>query len=330
MGIKTYDRREVDQVARARDWAEFYRDVGFNPLPSAPHEKKPQLSTYAEYYEVPLPQSIYDNWRAPNIQLMTGVRWRLLVVDCDGERAHEVWHSLCIRHDTRPRTWTVHTGGNGWHYYFRLPEGLPRCPSRRIWALFDPLAGPTHNGDWLPDHEIRILGDRALVVAPPSSHVESRLPYWYLEGKGPKDIDLPQDAPAWLLELPPLERPRGPVPPKPRIGYHPGAGDDAAPDRDLVLQALGPVKHLIAEQYGLRLASRRPNPDGWVSCHAIDREDSHPSASIHHDSGVYFDFAGPRVMSFFDLLAAIAPGVLDWRDALRHLAADRHIRRRAT
>jgi hypothetical protein len=105
---------------------------------------------------------------------------------------------------------------------------------------------------------------------------------------------------------------------KPRFVKPDGA--DPFPERERVLEALGPAKHLVAEQYGLRLAGRQPNPDGWVSCRAFDREDRHPSASINAQTGVYFDFTTCQILSFFDLIAELSAGMLDWRDAVRQLA----------
>ncbi len=312
----------TDQVTEARQWAHFYRECGYQPLPSKADRKQPALSTFAEYFEVPLPATMLANWHAPNIQLVTGSAWRLCVVDCDGDRAHQIWQSLCTDHAHEPHTWTVRTGRGGYHYYYALPDDLEQCKSRRLWGLWDPYLGPKHEGGWSSHNEIRLLGDRTLVVAPPSTHVDTQVVYSFLEESGPKELPRPMPAPAWLLELPAVERPRTapPLPARPPRTWG-QAPPGPYPDRSQVLDAIGPTKHLIAAQYGLRLAARRPNPEGWVPCHAFDRPDEHPSASIHHEWGIYYDFTTNQKLTFFDLLAALAPGMSDWRDAVCQMGA---------
>ncbi len=312
----------IDQVSQARQWALFYRDCGYQPLPSKADRKQPALSTFAEYFEIPLPATMFTNWHAPNIQLVTGQPWRLCVIDCDGARAHDIWQSLCADHAHQAHTWTVRTGRGGWHYYYTLPPDLDNCRSRRIWGLWDPYLGPRHQGGWSSNNEIRLLGDRSLVVAPPSVHVETEVVYGFVEESGPTELPMPMPAPAWLLELPAQERPRtAPPPPARPPRTWTSAPTGPLPDRYAVLDAIGPNKHLVAQQYGLRLAARGPNPEGWVACHAFDREDRDPSCSIHHEYGIYYDFFSGEKLSFFDLLAALAPGMRDWRDALSQLGA---------
>jgi hypothetical protein len=50
--------------------------------------KGPALATYADYWDKPLPDWVYDDWNTTNIQIMTGAHWKLCVVDCDGDEAH--------------------------------------------------------------------------------------------------------------------------------------------------------------------------------------------------------------------------------------------------
>ena len=45
-----------------------------------------------------LPDAVYDDWTAINVQLMTGARWRLAVVDCDVDEAHDQFRPAMVRH----------------------------------------------------------------------------------------------------------------------------------------------------------------------------------------------------------------------------------------
>jgi hypothetical protein len=53
------------------------------------------------------------------------------------------------------------------------------------------------------------------------------------------------------------------------------------------------------------VAVQKGNPKGWWSCHAIDREDATPSASIHEESGVYTEQRDGRKLPLFDLGVAL-------------------------
>lgn len=61
---------------------------------------------------------------------------------------------------------------------------------------------------------------------------------------------------------------------------------------------------------GLRVAKgATPSADGWLSCHALGREDKHPSASVNigpdlRCKGIYKDFGTGLAMGLFNLLAA--------------------------
>jgi hypothetical protein len=318
--------RRTPESERALQCALHFRKLGYNALPSKARLKAPDLDRYADHWDRPLPDSVYESWKARNVQLMTGVRWRLCVVDCDGEEARAVWAAMCREHGHEPRTWTVETGGGGLHAYYTLPDRLDACPSRRLWGLWDTYAGRDHRGDWLKHREVRLLGDHALVIAPPSAHVETGRPYRFLDGLGPRRWERPAEAPGWLVRFPAIVAPRCTEDrPAPRVDVparRPASNGQSFGRRD-VLDAIGPRKHEVAARYGLRLAARGPNPKGWVCCHAFDRADRVPSASIHHQTGVYHDQRDDRRLSFFDLLARLAPlDFPDWRAAVNALGAE--------
>jgi hypothetical protein len=333
--------RERQRFEAARREALRYRELGYNPLPSRMDRKGPMLPTYAGYWDTPLPDATFADWATTNIQLMCGVRWRLCVVDCDGEEAHTVWRRMkAYNRQARGAlpTWVARTGGGGWHYYFALPAGLPECPSRRLWGRWDTWAGTAWRkpgtamkGDWMRHEEIRLLGDRSLVIAPPSRHVKTGLAYEFLPGRGPFDYRRPMEAPAWLLAIPAVVNLITRVPrPEPRI--HRPQGPSSGPTgvshhRDRVLEAI-PEKDTLAASCGLRFASDRVNANGWRYCFAIDREDNTPSAGFQVERGIYKDMRDGTVLSLFDLAVELG-AYPDWRAACNDLgerygpAADR-------
>lgn len=77
-----------------------------------------------------------------------------------------------------------------------------------------------------------------------------------------------------------------------------------------------------AEALGLRFAAgAQPSDAGWLACHAIDREDSTPSATFNVRTGRYRDHGGNGVsLSLFDLAAATG-AFPDWRAARDDYAA---------
>lgn len=278
----------------AETWARFYYDCGLNPLPSRTDRKGPALEHYADYRDgrrIPEEWLNFGFWR--NIQLCCGVPWRLLVVDVDGPRALEQWFQWHLLGREWPETWTVRTKG-GRHFYYRIPEGVATCPTRKIWLEVKERRPVKHS-------EIQILADKALVIAPPSKHVDPPYPvYAFMDGRGPADIEM-ATAPTWLLncrEFKVLSRPRRMASRRrPVVAMHQREWEsiESIPDS---------VKLALARSWGLRTASNGPNSKGWVCCHAIDRDDEHPSASLHLASGVFWQ-SGQRAMSFPGLAVAL-------------------------
>jgi hypothetical protein len=111
-----------------RDAARFYRDRGWNPLPSRADAKRPDLPSYAAYWTSPIGPEVLDRWSAPNIQLMCGVHWGLAVVDLDGPEAADAWQAMTL-YRSCPLTWTVRTGGGGLHFWVPTAPVVPCVPT---------------------------------------------------------------------------------------------------------------------------------------------------------------------------------------------------------
>lgn len=289
-------------VAKARTWASFYKSRGWQPLPSCRDAKKPMIR-YADLWESSAPDDLFERFDTTNVQLMLGRYWRLLVIDLDGPEARD-WFASRGRH---PRTWITHSGGDGAHVWFRLPAGLERPISKAIL--------------WRGEGEhcsVERLCDHSLIMVPPSIHPETRERYRFVAHLNPTRIPLPAYCPDWILRLEPIAIPRRPVPVIPRAEARTidprTTGLFRARD---VLEAI-PDPVAIAVECGLRLAGRRPNSAGWLSCHAIGREDRNPSASIHAATGAYSEPGAGVWLLFFDLLVELGSYV-DWRDAVADL-----------
>lgn len=308
-----------ESVERCRDYAKMYRELGYNPIPSRSDRKGPAVSEYAKYRDGEgIPDEWIQHWWTPNVQLATGAAWRLMVIDIDGEQALFQWEEWVDSYQERIDTWYVETGGGGRHVYFRLPDWLPRFPSRRIWGQWDPI-----DERWVRHRFIEILADKKLAIAPPSRHVDTGLPYRFLDGYGPFEIGRPAPAPDWLLWMPAMAAPGGACPCEAEAIDRPArtcAGTRRYNACD-VLRAIPPdTKIALARSWGMRFVSERWNESGWVPCHAYDRPDNHPSASFNVSSGYYFDHANGTRMSLFDLAAELG-AYATWIDALHEFGA---------
>lgn len=80
------------------------------------------------------------------------------------------------------------------------------------------------------------------------------------------------------------------------------------------------------EALGVRIANRQPSASGWLSVHAVGREDNNPSAAINVGDGPvrgrYRDMGGEGLsLNLFDFAAKFGSGFGgDWREARRHFA----------
>ncbi len=83
---------------------------------------------------------------------------------------------------------------------------------------------------------------------------------------------------------------------------------------------------------GVRIASgARARATGWLPCHAIDRDDSDPSAEINVGDGPargrYRDFGGDgQSLSLFDFAARYSSISRDWRDCRSHYAKQTQVK----
>lgn len=322
-----------EDVRLALEYADRYRKLGFQPLPSRLRRKAPMLDTFAEYWSSPVPESTYDpaSWRTSNLQLMAGAwPWRLCVVDCDGPEAPEVWVQMCEHFGGHDPTWVARTGSGGWHFYFTTPAWLDELPSKVLWSVWDTWAGTNRakpgtapQGNWLKHREVRLLGDRSLIVAPPSLHVDTGVRYEFAHGHSPTEIVRPAVAPSWLIRMPAIVTPGTTetfAPPVIASPKAPRSLSGAFFRREEVIAAI-PSKIDVARRWGLRIASQRPNKNGWWNCHAIDRPDATPSASFHDVDGVYWENRDGRKLSLFDLAVALN-AYPTWTEARDGLAAE--------
>ena len=321
-----------DRTARCID---HYRQLGLCPLPSRMDVKGPMLSTYADHYQgTPVPESAY-RVRTTNVQLITGVTsptpTKIMVVDLDGPEARETWNRICDHHgNTASDIWISKTGSGGFHLYYSVPDDVASVPSGLLWGVWDTW-GDNGKGKWAKHKEIRILGDNALVIAPPSIHVKEKKPYEFQGLNSPKHIWLPAPAPKWLLEMARLLAPRFDADtPKPAYIPKPIDRSGLYYDRDEVLQAVGQNKLAVAKEWGLITKYDRPNPRGYVNCYVPLREDprhSQPSGSFHFYDGTLQDRKDLSTISFFDLGVLLQPSrYKDWRD-VRDELGDRFIGR---
>jgi hypothetical protein len=312
----------ASDILMNRRWADVYRRRGYNPLPSRPDEKRPFVR-WSPFVDEPFPAEQFDRFETGSMQLLCGRRWGLVVIDLDGPEGIAHWPKMgpCI-----PRTWVTHSGGEGRHLWFSVPTGGPPIPSGRLWGIWEPAARDG-KGDWAKHRSVEILGDRKLVMVPPSIHPTTGRRYRFLAGHSPKDVARPAPLPRWVLDLPRLSAPR----PEPRtiamperVRMAPVGSPGGRYQWREVLDAVGD-KIALARSWGLSFASERPNASGWCPVHAIDREDRNPSASFHVESGRYWEAEGGSI-GLFELGVRLGR-YRDWRDAMADLGERFGVRR---
>lgn len=270
-------------VAECRRQAAFYRARGYNPLPSRTDAKRPMLK-FAGYWEAPLPAAEFERFDTSNVQVMTGRRWGLLVIDLDGPEAVDRWAGM----GATPRTWISHSGGGGRHVWLSIPrEGRP-LPKAVLWK-----------GDGR-HQAIERLCDKSLVTAPPSIHpTTSRRYLWLDKRNSPLTLGRPAPCPEWVLGLAAVAIPS--AEPQPR-GVHEARRPRAAGPAGI---GNGPIDvPSLVTSWGIRIAG--PARDsGWMPCHAHGREDRVASAAIHSRTGVYVDSGTGEKMSIYGLAVAV-------------------------
>lgn len=293
-----------EDIRLARTWAAFYRQRGFNPLPSGEDGHPP--CRYAQWWEQKAPADLFDRHPTTNIQLMTGRAWRLLVLDLDGPDARDAFDAMTRRHGAPlPPTWVTHSGGDGIHLWFRLSAGLAReIPKAILWR-----GEGKHS-------LIERFGDRSLIKVPPSIHRNGNRYRFLGRSHSPARLPLPAPCPRWVLDLKPIEKPRAEPPTLPMRSTPVVVTGGHRYRADEVLDAIGD-KVGLAAQWGLKVAARQANHSGWVSCHAVGREDRNPSASISAITGRYWE-PGERTISLFELSTRLG-AYLSWQDAVNDL-----------
>ena len=159
-----------------------YGNQGIAIMPCAERGKKPALDRTGKEHAIATNDTDQIlQWWTKNPQSNIGIPCssnRLAVIDIDGE-AGTKW----IRSNEMPMpvTWTA-TTGNGFHYYYRWPEGM-RIKTFQV----------------APKLEIRAAG--AYVIAPPSIHPDGDTYRW-----SPERCDwdaLPDLPPEWIGLQPP-------------------------------------------------------------------------------------------------------------------------------
>jgi hypothetical protein len=301
-------------IERAREAATFYQSFGWNPLPSDPALGHPPY-TYTALRDSGAPDRIWDHFPLPCVQVPTGRRWGLVVIDLDGEVARDAWQAWTLHRPIDP-TWTVESPRGGLHLWFEVPRDGAPIPWRFLWRLPD----PSRKDGWAKHEGIELLGDGRLAMAPPSYRIGPggrRREYSFTTGRGPSDIGRPAPLPDWIFLLPDVKLPRRFHGRIARMRFKaPGMAVAGRFRFRAVLDAIQD-KTSLAASWGLRIASRVPNDAGWLRCHAIGREDRKPSASFHAESGYYWEPDAPR-LGLFELGVALGAfgSVIEARDVL--------------
>jgi hypothetical protein len=151
-----------------------YLALGWQPVAAPLKGKQPTRSWKRYQTERVVEREVREMFVRPqNVFLITGSVSGLVVLDCDNEAAYEYWKEVIG--DELDQTTAVRTG-NGYHFYFRLPQGVV-----------------VRNASFADDDvKWDIRGEGGGVVAPPSVHESGRV-YCWIEDRGPSALrDLPR------------------------------------------------------------------------------------------------------------------------------------------
>jgi hypothetical protein len=147
-----------------------YLELGLFPVPA--RGKSPCVSWKKYQHERPTVEQIEDWWTwwpDANVAIVCGsVSGNLIVVDIDRHGEADGFVSLAEAGIELPEAPTVRTGGGGIHVYYQAPEGV---------------LIRNHGGGDLELPGVDIKGEGGCIVAPPSIHPETGLPYRWVEGK---------------------------------------------------------------------------------------------------------------------------------------------------
>lgn len=137
--------------------AKEYLSLGFNPIPLLKNSKKPAVSWDPYQIEKILPSTLDSWYRAGlwnGVAIICGFISHIVVIDCDSKEIYDKIHGLA------PPTWISKSGsGKSWHFYVGVNY---RVKTRRIDT---------------PWGHVDVQGEGAYVVAPPSLHEKTCLPY---------------------------------------------------------------------------------------------------------------------------------------------------------
>lgn len=126
----------------------YLLEKNYSVIPVDRASKRPVIASWKEFYEVrrPTEQEVRDWWiKYPNanVAIVCGRLSNIFVVDVDSGGSCQGF----------PITYTVKTGGNGWHFYFKWEERL---------ASLKNTVGVKFRTD--------LRGEGSYVIAPPSIH----------------------------------------------------------------------------------------------------------------------------------------------------------------
>lgn len=250
------------QAARSPDAATAarrYAVLGLSVLPL--RGKRPALPSWAEFQRAPASPVTLERWasagRFHGVGIVCGaVSGGLVVLDLDGEAAYA---AFTARFPHLVHTYTVATGsGRGYHLYF-FPHTLPRSTRALRTALGN----------------LELRADRLLVVAPPSAHPATGLPYRVHRPLDVLRVENLDDVAAWIERFKP-----GPLPSSRRFVHR---------------RSATPNPHLIQALAGYFLARGYRRSGGWLNGRCIYPErhahgDRRASFGFHVRSGVGFCF----------------------------------------
>ncbi len=120
--------------------------------------------------------------KATGIGVATGKEAGFFVVDIDGKTGIESLSNIECKYKVLPETVTQKTGGGGYHYFFRYPEGSTIKSS--ICKIGE---------------KIDIKSDGGYVVVAPSYHKTGSI-YEWLPGSSPYDREI-AEAPDWFVNV---------------------------------------------------------------------------------------------------------------------------------
>jgi len=142
--------------------------------------KHPRISDWGKKWskDTDVIRQWLTKWPDTNIGIITGEPSGIVVVDVDPRNGGvDALDDLQRKLGKLPETWTVLTGGGGYHYYFKYPVGvkLPKelCPG------------------------VDIKGDGGMVLAPGSLHVSGKRYEWEISSS-PGEVEL-ADLPQWVI-----------------------------------------------------------------------------------------------------------------------------------